>query len=118
MWSRRAQSGDQYCTGGSFSGEICGWTVDAAGVDRYVSGKWKRSIVVSSSRQGWCIRSGESGGAVYTVNSNGSVAAKGIHSSSSGGGSDFYGGALDPCEEQFTDIWDAYYGFPGTLKTQ
>jgi hypothetical protein len=27
MWSRRAQSGDQYRTGGSYSGEICGWTV-------------------------------------------------------------------------------------------
>jgi hypothetical protein len=32
------------------------------------------------------MRSGDSGGAVYTVNSDGSVAAKGIHNSSDGGG--------------------------------
>jgi len=118
MWSRRAQRGDQYCTGGSYSGEICGWKVDFVSIDRYISGKWKRNIVVSYYRQGWCTRGGDSGGAVYTVNSDGNVAAKGIHNATYGGGSDAYGGALDPCSEVFTDIWDAYYGFPGTLKTQ
>src|SRR6202011_2763178 len=25
MWSRSPQSGDQYCTGGAYGGEICGW---------------------------------------------------------------------------------------------
>ena len=27
------------------------------------------------------------------------------------------GGLLDPCVEVYTDIYDAYYGFPGYLKT-
>lgn len=117
MMSARSKSGDKYCTGGSYSGEICGWTVDAAGVDRKISDKWKRNIVVSKNRQGWCTRPGDSGGSVYIVNSSGTIQAKGINNSGGGGGSDYYGGALDPCHQQFTDIWDAYYGFPGTIKS-
>jgi hypothetical protein len=117
MWSRRAQHGDKYCTGGSFSGEQCDWTVDEVGVDRKISGKWKRNIVTSGGRQGWCNRPGDSGGAVYTVSSNGKIVAKGILNSGGGGGSDYYGGFLDQCTNVFTDIWDAYLGFPGYLKT-
>ena len=116
MFSRRAQKGDQFCTGGSYSGEVCGWTVDAAGVTMKVSGKWKRNVVRSTARQGWCIRPGDSGGPVYIVNADGSVSAMGIINSGGGGGSDFYGGALDKCSMQFTDIWEAYSGFPGLLK--
>jgi len=119
MWSRRAQAGDRYCTGGSRSGEICGWTVDRARVDhRYSTGEVVRNAVVSSKRKGWCVRPGDSGAPIYTVGSNGRVAAKGIHSGGGGGGSDYYGGLFDQCYEVFTDIYEAYYGFPGVLRTQ
>lgn len=55
---------------------------------------------------------------MYTVNSDGSVAAKGILNGGAGGGSDYYAGALDrdKCMMHFTDILDAYSGFPGLLK--
>ena len=115
MWSRRAQSGDQYCTGGSYSGEICGWTVDKTGVNvSYTTGEIARNMVTSKNKQGWCMRSGDSGGSVFTSTSSG-VYAKGVHSGAVGGGSDSYGGLLDQCHEIFTDIWDIYYGLPGSL---
>lgn len=117
MWSRRPQSGDQYCTGGTRSGEVCGWTVDAARVDiRYSSGAVVRNAVSSRSKQGWCTRPGDSGGPVYTVRPDGKVAAKGIISGGGGGGSDYYGGLFDQCTQIFTDIYEAYYGFPGYLR--
>ncbi|WP_433830210.1 hypothetical protein ACQP2E_10255 [Actinoplanes sp. CA-015351] len=117
MWHRRSQAGDKFCTGGSFSGEICGWTVKSAGGNVKSSGYWTRGIVMSKNKTGWCTRGGDSGGPVYTVNSDGSVAAKGINDGGGGGGKDYYAGALDQCHSFFTDIWDAYYGFPGRLKT-
>lgn len=119
MWSRAAQPGDQYCTGGSVSGEICGWTVDAADVNHeYSNGEVVRSAVESTHRTGWCVRPGDSGGRVYTVKADGTIAAKGIHSGGGGGGSDYYDGANDKCFEVFTDIYDAYAAFPGVLTTQ
>jgi hypothetical protein len=33
-----------------------------------------------------------------------------------GGGSDYYGGALDRCSVSFTDIYEAYFGFPGVIR--
>lgn len=117
MFSRRAQSGDQYCTGGSRSGEICGWTVDKVGVDvKYSDGATVRNAVTSKSKQGWCTRPGDSGGPVYIV-SGSNIVAKGIHSGGGGGGSDYYGGLLDQCSQVFTDIYEPYYGFPGVIKT-
>ncbi|MBG0569308.1 hypothetical protein I4J89_48735 [Actinoplanes sp. NEAU-A11] len=119
MWHRRAQPGDQYCTGGSYGGEICGWKVKSTGATVNSDGKWLRNVVVSEKKKGWCTRPGDSGGPVYTVNSDGSVVAKGIHhGSNGGGGDDHYAGALDKCLEIFTDIRDAYFGFPGHLETR
>lgn len=113
MWSRSPVAGGQYCTGGSISGEVCGWAVDKVGIDHtYSNGEVLRSGVQSSYRQGWCVRHGDSGGPVYTVRSDGKVAAKGIIS-----GDDFYGGATDPCIMWFTDIYHPYYAFPGSLVT-
>lgn len=116
MWSRRSQAADQYCTGGAVSGEIRGWQVYSAGGNlTYDSGEVARHVVVGS-KYGWCVRPGDSGGPEYTVRSDGGIAAKGIHSGGGGGGSDFYAGAFDdPCFDVFTDIWDAYTGFPGLL---
>lgn len=116
-FSRRAQSGDQYCTGGSYSGEICGWIVDLTQTNRTMStGDIKRNIVISTYKKGWCVRPGDSGGSVFIV-SGSNIVAKGVHNGGGGGGSDYYGGATDPCHEIFTDIWDAYYGLPGDLRT-
>lgn len=123
MWSRRAQQGDSYCTGGSFSGEICGWNVFLTQTtmqvwnDRSQSYEVVRNVARSYAKQGWCARSGDSGGSVFTLLTTGEVAAKGIHNGGSGGGSDYYGGLNDPCGEYFTDIWDIYYGLPGWLAT-
>jgi streptogrisin C len=118
MWSRRAQPGDQYCTGGSYGGEICGWQVYSINQNEYVSGKWLRNVAASRPRTGWCTRLGDSGGSVFTVTSTGIIVAKGIHNAGGGGGGDDFGGTGDPCTESFTDIYDAYYGFPGFLKVR
>lgn len=116
MWSRRAQSGDQYCVGGTRGGELCGWVVSATVANhRYSNGETVRPAVISRGKTGACTRPGDSGGPVYTVPSNGTVWAKGVHSGGFMGGSDYIGGTLDPCTEVFTDIWDAYYAFPGSL---
>jgi hypothetical protein len=115
MWSRRALAGDKYCTGGSFGGEICGWTVSATQVNvAYGGGVIGRNEVRSGGKQGACTRSGDSGGSVFTASATG-VTAKGVHNGGGGGGSDNYGGVLDQCTEVFTDIWDIYYGLPGSL---
>ncbi|MET8154840.1 trypsin-like serine protease [Sphaerisporangium sp. NPDC005289] len=117
MWSRRAGNGDQYCTGGKAAGELCGWKVNAVKINvRYSSGTYARNLI-RGTKQGQCIIKGDSGGPVYTVNSAGKVVAKGVNSGSGGGGSDNWGGALDPCRHYFTDIYEAYYGFPGVIAT-
>lgn len=110
MWSRRSAIGDQFCTGGAVSGEICGWTVDQintnavdGGGERLVNAtRGKRTVLTGS------LSRGDSGGPVYTVNSNGKVAAKGIISAKGYQGLTNY--AL------FTDIQHAYEGLPGTLR--
>ncbi|MEU4326725.1 hypothetical protein [Nonomuraea dietziae] len=117
MWSRRPGYGDQYCTGGSTAGELCGWKVNALKINvRYSGGQYARNMT-RGYKQGQCTRGGDSGGPVYTVNSAGKVVAKGVHSGGGGGGSDGWGGALDPCREYFTDVYEAYYGFPGVIAT-
>jgi len=116
MWSRRAASGDSYCTGGAFSGEICGWTVGSVGVDsRYSTGETIRNAITSRNKKGWCMRPGDSGGSVYTVRGDGKIAAKGITSGGGGGRSDYYGGQFDQCSHTFTDIYEAYHGFRGSF---
>lgn len=127
MMSRSSQSGDQFCSGGSSRkadgsagpGEICGWTVDVVGVNYQIAaGQWWRNIVRSKGKSGWCTRPGDSGAPVYIV-SGSSVYAKGILDWGGGGGSDCYAGALDPdqCRVDFTDIYQAYVGFPGYIRT-
>jgi len=118
MWSRQAATGDQYCSGGRVTGEQCGWSVTRVRFDiRYSTGEWARNIN-EGKKQAQCTKGGDSGGPVYTVRSDGGIVAKGIHTAGAGGGSDQWGGYLDPCYEYFTDIWQAYYGFPGVLRTE
>ena len=118
MWSRRPQSGDQYCTGGAVSGQVCGWTVDWVAGNYYYtdSGETARNVTHGTKRQ-QCQLHGDSGGPVYTVRSDGGISAKGIISGEWIHDSyvDWY--ELYSCENVFTDIWDAYWGLPGWLVT-
>jgi streptogrisin C len=102
------------------SGELCSWQVQwpAAGNYTYTtSGEVARHVWLGEKR-GHCIIAGDSGGPVYTVDSSNRVVAKGIISGATGyGGSDHNTGALEPpCRNIFTDIWDAYFGFPGDIN--
>ncbi|GIH08297.1 hypothetical protein Rhe02_63640 [Rhizocola hellebori] len=111
MWSGRATPGDQYCTGGRMAGESCGWTVVEPGVEGTYKNGEKFYNLVFGWRQGPnCVIKGDSGGPVYTVRSDGKVAAKGI---TSGGTTE----SAAECHHYFTDIWDAYYALPGFLLT-
>ncbi|MGH3739640.1 MAG: hypothetical protein ACRDT6_29170 [Micromonosporaceae bacterium] len=117
MSSRRAAAGDGYCTSGRVSGALCGWEVDAARVNvKYDGGEVVRNVTVGYKTAS-CTRPGDSGSPVYRKRTDSGVNAVGIHSGHGGGGGDFYGGIWDPCKEIHTDIWDAYYAFPGTLRT-
>jgi hypothetical protein len=115
MWNSWSKGGEQYCVGGSTVGEVCGYVVDRAGVDhKYDNGEVVRHAVVGYKYSSTCTQGGDSGGPVYTVKGDGTIAAKGIYG---GGGSDGIGGTVDPRIEVFTDILDAYQGFPGVLRT-
>jgi hypothetical protein len=119
MWSRSPQYLDQYCTGGYVTGELCNWVVDFIGVNvQYTAdgpNVWARHVT-RGTKEGQCTKKGDSGGPVYTVRSDGGIAAKGVHSGWGGGGGDWWGGPLDPCFEYFTDIWDPFLALPGRLK--
>ncbi|MEV1086031.1 S1 family peptidase [Streptomyces sp. NPDC050211] len=118
IWQRRAAVYDQYCTSGQRTGELCGWLVVRVEFDhRYGDGTVARNAVRGQKR-GQCTLPGDSGGPLYTVNANGSVTGKGIHSGGGGGGDDSWGGLFDPCFEIFTDIRDAWEGLPGIPLTQ
>ena len=112
MWSRRPASGDKYCNGGYKTGEKCNWTVYATGYTfKHSDGEVARNVVRSFWRNdGVCAVGGDSGGPVYTVRSDGKVAAKGIHHGHSSS-------SVSGCMDVFTDIWEAYYGLPGNLAT-
>ncbi|MFF5225504.1 hypothetical protein [Dactylosporangium sp. NPDC000521] len=77
-------------------------------------------LVTPNSRESWNNGTGTvylTGQGTYRGDIALGIAAKGIFSGGGGGGSDAWGGATDPCFSVFTDIWDAFYAFPGTLKT-
>jgi hypothetical protein len=106
MWSRSPANGDRYCTGGTTSGEQCGWITNTVG------GNWEYSNGEVCRHCSWSYSSanksqhGDSGGPVYTVDSNGNIYAKGIISGDSGLPFSVY-----------SDIWDAWNAFPGWLLT-
>ena len=70
-------------------------------------------MVEAARSYGGCVQSGDSGGPVFTTNPDTSVMAKGIIGAFAGTGT-----SSDPCKTWFTDIWDAYWGLPGDIKTQ
>jgi hypothetical protein len=111
MAPRRAARGNRVCSGGHVSGEVCDWiVVVGAHNHRYANGALARNVI-RAERVGGCTRNGDSGGPIYYFDSGGRLVARGILS---GGGTTRSG----KCFLIFTDIWEAYYGFPGYLKTQ
>ncbi len=112
MASRWSSVGDAACVNGVTTGEWCGM-VTATGVNVWYvfdgPNVWARHVVRAEAAGNTCPTHGDSGGPVYRKRSDGKVYAVGIYS----------GGAplVAWCLAYFTDIWDAYYGLPGTLKT-
>lgn len=113
MWFGAPTPGDQFCTGGSYSFEVCGWWVPNP---NDVRNNWNTNegTLLRATRgykpNGQCILGGDSGGPVYTIRWDSQVAAKGIISSM------FQGPPWDPfCEVYFTDMDLAYWYFPGVL---
>ncbi|WP_127503951.1 S1 family peptidase [Actinoplanes solisilvae] len=108
-WSRWAASGDQYCAAGYANGEICGYSVNATGInfDYWNMGEIRNAA--QGHRLGNCAGAGDSGGPVYTIRSDGTAVPKGINSGSSFDGL---------CMHFFTDIWHAYEAFPGDVRYQ
>ncbi|HWP64130.1 MAG TPA: hypothetical protein VNO86_11735 [Candidatus Binatia bacterium] len=112
MASRRSQVGDAACVNGVVTGQWCGM-VTATGVNAWylVNGVnvWARNVVRAEALGNTCPTHGDSGAPVYRIVSTGRVAAVGIFSGSFP--------QVVACSVWFTDIWDAYYGLPGSLKT-
>jgi hypothetical protein len=104
----RSTAGRSYCTGGSFSGELCGWTVQSNGVHvAYANGEVVRNVVYGT-KSGTCTTGGDSGGPIYQIRANGTATMLGVHS----GGH----GQVNPCGEYFTDYWDIWSALPGNLR--
>ncbi|MFC4063280.1 hypothetical protein ACFOWE_33785, partial [Planomonospora corallina] len=84
--SVRAKEGDQYCTGGATTGQICRWKVTdlAWKVDTFEGDNYDGTLrwVQVGKKRGRCVNGGDSGGPVYTFRSDGYVVAKGITSAS------------------------------------
>lgn len=112
--------GEVLCTGGSQTGEQCGWVVvwAAAGNYTYDSGEIARRVW-RADRSGPCLLPGDSGGPVYTLDEHGGVVARGILSGATGFGGSDHTAAPDeqPCRAVFTDIADVWLSMPGDLAT-
>ena len=110
MWGTSPAYGDQYCTGGSTTYELCGWQVDSTAANyRYGNGEVAMNVTTGWKGSGNCADLGDSGGPVYTYRFDGAIAAKWIHSGGTGN--------IFPCHEVFTDIRLPFMYFPGWLKT-
>jgi hypothetical protein len=120
-WTTRSKKGEQFCTGGARTGEVCGWKVTQTKKRvKYSGGTVGENMTVAEKNSGKCLLHGDSGGPVYTVKSNGYVYAKGIISGSGcasvtddGECSDAWDGK---CKVIFTDIALAEKALPGGVK--
>ncbi|MFB7335999.1 hypothetical protein ACFC00_30885 [Streptomyces adustus] len=120
-WTTRSKKGEQFCTGGARSSEVCGWKVTQTQKRyKYSNGDVAENMTVAEKNSGACIIGGDSEGPVYTVKSNGYVYAKGIISgagcasvSHNGECSDAWDGK---CRVIFTDISLAEKALPGGVK--
>lgn len=99
-----AAAGDT-CTGGSTTGELCGWFFKDDNVNiRYSDGALLRNAHVLG-KDGQCTAGGDSGGPVYWLKDDGTVGVRGIHS----GGNN--SGGWGNCEEYHTSVWDGIDGW-------
>jgi hypothetical protein len=115
-YSKRAKVGDRYCTGGAFTGEICGYVVAFTGRRTELGDptnsdkKYAVTPLVTGEKSGSCIEAGDSGGPVYTIRYGSpgerTAVAKGIISGS--------GGTLG-CRQYFTDLSHAAATFGGDI---
>jgi hypothetical protein len=111
MASRRSQWGDAACVNGVVTGEWCGMVVGTGlNILYLVAGPnvWARNVVEARALGNTCPTRGDSGAPVYRKLSATRVAAVGIFSG--------WFAQVVACTVWFTDIWDAYYGLPGSLK--
>lgn len=111
-WTTPATQNHQYCVGGATTGELCGWKVVSLGYEN-ISYYNNQGVYVGTARRivhgtksSPCTMTGDSGGPVYTKDSNGKAWAKGYHSGGSGGST---------CHQYFTDQPLADQAFPGSV---
>ncbi|MDI1463161.1 hypothetical protein QEZ54_19460 [Catellatospora sp. KI3] len=108
-WTTLSGLGDQYCVSGQVTGEMCGFRVINRLVNvRYSDGAMLRNAT-EAYRYGNCTRGGDSGAPIYTIKSDGSVAAKGVLS---GGSTNTSGN----CYDYFSEIYLAEKSLPGIIK--
>lgn len=111
MWFGAPHVGDQFCTDGSYSFEICGFAIPSLSDIRNdwpVQGQTLRNVTRGEKTSGPCLQGGDSGGPVYTIRFDSRVAAKGVLNAADQG---------TPCRAYFTDMDLAYWYFPGVLVT-
>lgn len=97
---------------GHVTGEWCGMVTATGANIRYIFdgiNVWARHVNIAVALGPTCPTNGDSGAPVYRKLSSSRVAAVGIWSGRAALGFE--------CQAYFTDIWDAYYGLPGTIKT-
>lgn len=109
-WRNRSGNGDRYCVSGQKTGEMCGWKVISTHVTVRFGSKVLRNAT-EGHRDGACTRGGDSGAPIYTIRSDGGVAAKGVLS----GGSTNTSGS---CWDYFTDTSLAEKALAGVLRVQ
>jgi hypothetical protein len=102
---------DRYCVGGQITGEMCGFKVMATNVTAKYGDNEIVKGVHRSHRNGKCTRGGDSGAPIYTIRSDGSIAAKGVLS----GGSSNTSGS---CRDYFTDTYLAEKALAGVLRVK
>lgn len=109
-WRNRSGMGDRYCVSGQKTGEMCGWLVTSSFVTVRFGNKVLRNAT-EGHRNGTCTKGGDSGAPIYTIRSDGGVAAKGVLS----------GGSLNAsgsCWDYFTDTSLAEKALAGVLRVQ
>ena len=93
--------------GNQTTGDLCGYTVSTVGIDQWYpfDGTWARNVAEAlRNNYTGCHDSGDSGGPVFTIYSDG-VAAKGIVSG--------LGQTIGTCALFYTDIQHAVQALPG-----
>ncbi|GAA3413776.1 hypothetical protein GCM10018952_31700 [Streptosporangium vulgare] len=108
-WPRRAQNGDLYCVGGMNTGQTCSWKVTNPNTSIDLKEEGVTKNVVEGTRDNGCTDSGDSGGAVYTIEPGaGYIIAKGIHSAGNAP-------LIGDCGEYFTDIHSVRQAYGGDV---